>query len=698
MSVNETEVHPLEHWALLVIGVGVSLMHIWFNVFAVLSSLWQNSLHFAGFALMVVIAYPLRRDGRLLLRLFDVFLGVMAASSAIFLIAREDAIYARGIYMVPAEWIAGIIVILCALEFTRRVAGLFIPVLVIVGLTYIGWWGSELSGAFRFAGLSPETILFRSIYGDDALFGTIAQISSSYVFMFLLFGGFLLRSGAGEFVIDMARAVAGRLVGGPGFVAVIASGLMGTISGSAVANTASTGVITIPLMKRAGFPSKFAAGAEAAASTGGQLMPPIMGAGAFVMATYTQIPYTTIVLVSILPAFLYFATVGFFIRIEAKRSYVTAMDEEKVSFVEVIKKGGIVFLLPIGVLISLLLYGFTPTYAAGYSMIAVVVSSWLTPNKMGLKAIIEAMALGAKNMIMTAILLCTIGLIVNVITTAGIGNTFSLMINEWAGHSMLIAIGLVALASLVLGMGLPVTAAYIVLGTLSAPALQGLIADGMLVKVLVSGQVPEAAKTFFMLAVPEKLALIGEPMSVATARSIVDLIPYDMASMVRESVLSDHTLTFALLSAHLIVFWLSQDSNVTPPVALAAFAGAAIAGSKPMITGFYSWKLAKGLYIIPLLFAYTPFIGGTLAQDLYIFFFALFGLYAFAAGIEGFMEAKLNPLFRLLTLASSALLLWPTVWWINVGGWVLLMSIIILNKRKDIAETQSKPAGALPIS
>ncbi len=692
MSVNETEVHPLESWALLIIGVAVSLMHIWFNVFAVLSSLWQNALHFAGFAILVAIAYPLRRNGPLLLRLFDVLLGVMAAASAIFLIAREDAIYARGIYLVQSEWIAGIIVVLCAIEFTRRVAGWFIPVLIVVGLTYVGWWGSELTGMFRFAGLQPETLLFRSIYGDDALFGTIAQISSSYVFMFLLFGAFLLRSGAGDFVIDMARAVAGRLVGGPGFVAVIASGLMGTISGSAVANTASTGVITIPLMKKAGFPAKFAAGAEAAASTGGQLMPPIMGAGAFVMATYTQIPYTTIVLVSILPAFLYFASVGFFIRIEAKRSYVTALDDEKISFLEVIKKGGIVFLLPIGILIGLLVYGFTPTYAAGYSMIAVVVSSWLTPNKMGLKAVVEAMALGAKNMIMTAILLCTIGLIVNVITTAGIGNTFSLMINQWAGHSLLIALGLVALASLVLGMGLPVTAAYIVLGTLSAPALQGLIADGMVVKALVSGQIPEAAKTFFMLAVPEKLALIGEPMSVATARSIVDAIPFDMASLVRESVLSDHTLTFALLSAHLIVFWLSQDSNVTPPVALAAFAGAAIAGSKPMITGFYSWKLAKGLYIVPLLFAYTPFIGGSLLQDLYIFFFALFGLYAFAAGIEGYMEARLNPVFRILTLASSALLLWPTVWWVNVGGWLLLMTIIILNKRKDIAETAGKAA------
>ncbi|HEY5674321.1 MAG TPA: TRAP transporter fused permease subunit [Malonomonas sp.] len=673
---------------LIILGVAVSLLHIWFNVATVLSSLWQNSLHFAGFALMAALVYPLKRGGGIGWRALDMLLGLLAAGSALYLIAMEDAIYARGVRMVPAEWIAGIILILCALEFTRRVAGWFIPVLIIIALSYVAWWGGEISGVFKFAGLSPETILFRSIYGDDALFGTIAGISSSYVFMFILFGAFLLQSGAGEFVIDLARAVAGRMVGGPGLVAVMASGLMGTISGSAVANTASTGVITIPLMKRAGFPAKFAAGVEAAASTGGQLMPPIMGAGAFVMATYTQISYNTIVVVSILPAILYFAAVGFFVRIEAKRSHVDAMDNEEVSAIEVFKKGGIVFLLPIAVLIGLLIYGFTPTYAAGISIVAVIVASWFSPNRMGPKAIIEALAMGAKNMVMTAILLCSVGLIVNVITTAGVGNTFSLMINEWAGHSLVIAIALIALASLVLGMGLPVTAAYIVLGTLSAPALYALIADGQLVAALASGQIPETAKAIFMLASPEHMAEIGNPMTSAAARAIVDAIPVDMAGMVREAVLSSHALTYALLSAHLIIFWLSQDSNVTPPVALAAFTGAAIAGTKPMETGFQSWKLAKGLYIVPLLFAYTPFIGGSWLDDFTIFFFALFGLYAFAAGLEGFMEAKLNPIYRLLTLATAVALLWPAPWFVHTAGLLVLIGIFTISFRTSRRETR----------
>ncbi|SHJ39255.1 TRAP transporter, 4TM/12TM fusion protein [Malonomonas rubra DSM 5091] len=679
MNASENESRTETSRLLMVLGIGVAVMHIWFNVVTVLPSLWQNSLHFAGFALIAALVYPLRNNPTLPWKVLDMALGVLAAGSAVYLIAMEDAIYERGVTLAPAEWVAGIILILCALEFTRRAAGWFIPVLIIIALSYVAWWGKLVGGVFKFAGLSLETILFRSVYGDDAMFGTIASISSTYVFMFILFGAFLLRSGAGEFVIDLARAVAGRMVGGPGLVAVMSSGLMGTISGSAIANTASTGVITIPLMKRAGFPAKFAAGVEAAASTGGQLMPPIMGAGAFVMATYTQISYNTIVLVSILPAILYFATVAFFVRIEAKRSHVHALDGEKVSALEVLKKGGIVFLLPIGVLIALLIYGFTPTYAAGLSIVSVVVASWFSPNKMGLKAIVEAMVLGARNMVMTAILLCAVGLIVNVIATAGVGNTFSMMITEWAGSSMLIAIILIALASLVLGMGLPVTAAYIVLGTLSAPALHALIADGMLVDALAAGQIPEAAKALFMIAAPDKLAEIGNPMTVEAARAIINAIPIDMAGMVREAVISSHDMTFALLSAHLIVFWLSQDSNVTPPVALAAFTGAAIAGTKPMETGIQSWKVAKGLYIVPLLFAYTSLVGGAWSEVFTIFFFALFGLYAFTAALQGFMETKLSWPLRLLSLACAAALLCPVSVIIHIAGLAVLAVLFTLN-------------------
>ena len=186
-----------------------------------------------------------------------------------------------------------------------------------------------------------------------------------------------------------------------------------------------------------------------------------------------------------------------------------------------------------------------------------------------------------------------------------------------------------------------------------------------------------------MFATPEHLAEIGNPMTAEAARTIVDAVPIDMASMVREAVLSPDTLMYGLLAAHLIVFWLSQDSNVTPPVALAAFTGAAIAGTKPMETGFQSWKVAKGLYIVPLLFAYTPFIGGSWLEVCQIFIFALFGLYAFTAGLQGFMEVKLNPLFRLLTLGAAVALLWPTTLLVHVVGLVVLIAIFVVNKRAE---------------
>lgn len=669
------------------IGITVSLLHIYFNLFGVLSNLWQNSLHYSSFAILCALVYPFR-GGKLSNRttpalIFDLSIGITAAICAIYMISMEDAIYARGVHLSSIEWVAGILLILTAIEFTRRTTGWIIPVLIILSLTYVGWWGSMVGGVFKFSGLTPETILFRSVYGDDGIFGNIARISSTFVFMFILFGAFLLRSGAGDFVINLARAVAGRFVGGPGLVAVFASGLTGTISGSAVANTASTGVITIPLMKRAGFDPKFAAGVEAAASTGGQLMPPIMGAGAFVMASYTQIPYTTIVLYSVLPAILYFATVAFFVRIEAKRTNINAVEDENLKVLEVIKEGGLPFLLPITTLIGLLIYGFTPTYAAGISIIAVVVSSWITPNKMGLKGILDALALGARNMVMTAILLCSVGLVVNVIATAGVGNTFSLMITSWSGDNMLIAILLVALASLVLGMGLPVTAAYIVLGTLSAPALYNLIADTHIIDIFVRGALSEEVKALMMLAIPDKLELFNQPMPIEQAKMLLASIPPDLAGTLRDMALSPETATFALLSAHLIIFWLSQDSNVTPPVCLAAFTAAAIAKTPPMSTGLQSWKVAKGLYIIPLLFAYTPLIGGSWSEIATIFIFALFGLYAFTSALQGHMENRISWPLRIILLILAFFLLKPTAIIIHTIAVICFLILFSLNIRKS---------------
>ena len=680
---------PTTQRALTIIGALISLGHLYFNTIGILPGLWQNAIHFAGFALICPMLYPLGRwqhKGQIWL---DLILGLAAALSGLYMIAMEDAIYDRGVRMVLPEWIMGIVLILTALELTRRTTGMIIPVLIIISLTYVGWWGGLIDGVFEFKSLSAETILFRSVYGDDGIFGNIATISSSFVFMFILFGAFLLKSGAGDFVIDLARAAAGRLPGGPGLVAVFASGLTGTISGSAIANTASTGVITIPLMKKAGFAPKFAAGVEAAASTGGQIMPPIMGAGAFVMASYTQIPYTTIIAVSILPAILYFATVGFFVMVEAKKSGIRAGNADQgPKAAAIIKQGGLPFILPIALLIGMLIYGFTPSYAAAVAIVAVIACSWMTPNKLGLKGIINALALGAKNMTMTAILLCSVGLVVNVIATAGIGNTFSLMISNWAGSSLLIALILIALASLVLGMGLPVTASYIVLGTLSAPALYNLILDGQVVQLMVSGNFPEQAKVLMTLVNPEAMTLLAAPMPQAAAQSLMAGVPIELLDSIRGMAFTPEVLTYALLSAHMIIFWLSQDSNVTPPVCLCGFTAAAIAKTPPMATGLASWKIAKGLYIIPLLFAYTPLLGGSLPAKLEIFCFALVGLYAMACAFQGFLTRPMGWALRLPVMAAGIAMLWPNRIPLHIAGLVLFLGLTFWQRKLKASRSE----------
>ncbi|MDX1669995.1 MAG: TRAP transporter large permease subunit, partial [Limnobacter sp.] len=265
-------------WAVLVAAV-----HLYMNMSITISGYWPNVIHFCGFALLCAGWGGTSGETRVKTILYYA-VAIMAITSTLWIIGQEDAIYDRGMRLSTIDWVAGLSLIAGALILTWRVAGWLIPTLIVIALGYVAWWGQFLPGVFRFAGLSPETILFRTVFGDDALFGSIASISSSFVMMFIIFGAFLVRSGAGEFIIELAKRAAGKMQGGPGLIAVMSSGLTGTISGSAVANTASTGVITIPMMIKAGYKPKFAAGVEAAASTGGQLMPPIMGAGAFVMA------------------------------------------------------------------------------------------------------------------------------------------------------------------------------------------------------------------------------------------------------------------------------------------------------------------------------------------------------------------------------------------------------------------------------
>ena len=287
--------------------------------------------------------------------------------------------------------------------------------------------------------------------------------------------------------------------------------------------------------------------------------------------------------------------------------------------------------------------------------------------------------MGTKGMIMSAVLLCSVGLVVNVITTAGNGNIFSLMIADWANGNLLIALLLVAIASLVLGMGLPVTASYIVLATLSAPAISGMISDRVVIDALADGSLNEAAIAVLMLGSPENIALLAGPVSEDQAREIIRMLPLEVAAPLRELVVPQDAVIAALLSAHMIIFWLSQDSNVTPPVALAAFTAAAIAKSPAMATGVTSWKLAKGLYFVPIIMAYTPILSGDWDLAFVVFLFSLVGIFGLAGAIQGCLERPIVLATRALVGVAGVACLWPGGLVINITGLGVTLGILALN-------------------
>lgn len=590
-------------------AICISLFHFGINIWGGISDLWFNSAHFALLASLGFLTYSATKNENEV-SIFNLGFAIMALGTFIYMVGFEESLYAVADgQMRTSDLIVASMTIALAVELVRKSTGYIIPGIILFCIAYLLFLGQHIDGIFAFAGMSPERFLYRMFYTSEGLFGPIATISSTYVFMFILFAAFLLKSGAGDFIVDVANAVAGKYTGGTGHVAVISSALMGTISGSAVANTVSTGSITIPMMKNAGFKAKFAAAVEAAASTGGQIMPPIMGAGAFIMAQMTHIPFVTIITVSILPAILYFASIAFYINIHAKEHKIKGENND-VKILPILREG-FHFIIPLSTLVGLLIYGFTPTYSAGIAIVTIIFASYLTKNKrMGVKEILGALALGAQNMVVTGVLLIAVGVIVGIINISGIGITFSQLIMEWSGNSLLIAIILIAVASLVLGMGLPVTASYVVLSVLSAPALVGLMLS------------------------PEMAALVNAGIEIPE-------------------------VAMYLLSAHLIIFWLSQDSNLTPPVCLAAFAAAAIAKTPPMQTGLVSWKVGKGMYIIPLLFAFTPLITGTWFERFEVFGFALLGIMSFSMVMEGFWDQKMMLLERVMFAICAVLLLTP---------------------------------------
>ena len=578
-----------------------------------------------------------------------------------YLLYNLDGIIARTGFFRPEDIVAGVIMTVVLLEASRRVIG---PVITLIALTFVlyamagprgalPWLGEWLPGILAHRGYSIDRIIATLYLGQEGIFGLPLGVAATVVFTFVLFGGFLEATGAGKFFIDLAYAAAGRSRGGPAKAAVVASGFMGSISGSAIANVVTSGAFTIPLMKKLGYRPHEAGGVEAAASTGGQIMPPIMGAGAFLMAEYTGLPYAEIVRLSLLPALLYFATVFLFVDIIAVKRGMKGMKQSELPRLGQVFKDGWYYLVPLGILIFFLLRDISPNrvgFVAIVAILAVSVVRWAVrrfvlrvapddvPERLplgaagilGARRFVSALETGARNALPVSIACAVAGIVVGIIGLTGLGLKFSALMLTFSGGNLLVALFLLALASLVLGLGLPVTASYIVLAVLAAPALVG---------------------------------EFGIP----------------------------------LIIAHLVIFWYSQDSNVTPPVALAAFAAAGIANADPMKTGFQAWKFAKGLYLIPLFLVYNPeiVIGGPIAYVVWTVVTALVALFAFAAALEGYMFTRMVWYNRLLVGAGLVMIFYPqfVVEVLGMGVMLLVLTINWLRRRREQrAEAEAAPA------
>ena len=426
--------------------------------------------------------------------------------------------------------------VLLGIELARRVVGNVFVVLAAVMLLY-GVYGDHAPDIISHAGDTFPELCTSIFYKSDGVFGIMANVLATYVILFVIFGAFLEASGAQRFFVDFPLAAVGHRIGGPAKVSVIASGLFGSISGSAIANTVSTGNFTIPMMKKAGFRPHVAGAIEPAASIGGMFMPPIMGAGGFIMAELTGEPYSTIMLIAVFPALMYFFSVYVMVHYEARRHGIRG-ERSKENAGAIFSRGWF-YVLPLVVITVLMLMGYSPGYSAILGLVACIAVSWLRRDtRIGPRRFLAAARAGAENSLKIGATVGVIGIIIGVLTYSGLVLTFADIMIALADGKLWLTILLVALASLILGMGVPVTAAYLITA---------------------------------VVAVPPLTALGVNP-----------------------------------IAAHMIVYWLSQDSNITPPVCIAAFTGAAIAKADMWKTAFSAFKFAKFLYLAPFLFGYVP--------------------------------------------------------------------------------------------
>lgn len=618
-----------------------SLFQLFTSIFAVVPTQMLRSIHLSFAIILVYLLYPAQKGGRRdIIPWYDWVIGIIATAATMYITFDYKYLVNNIGNYSSIQFIIAIIGILGVMEACRRVVG--VPILIVASVFILyALLGPLMPGFLWHGGYSVERVANHLFFTTSGVFGTPIGVSSTFIFLFILFGAFLEKTGVGKLFIDLANALAGRFAGGPAKVAVISSALQGTVSGSSVANTVSTGSFTIPAMKKLGYKPEFAGAVEAAASTGGQLMPPIMGAAAFLMAETIGIPYSSVVKAAIIPALLYFAGILISVHLEAKKIGLKGMDPENIPNAGKVFRERGHLLVPLVVMVYMLITGYTATYAALgailFSLVAYSTGVWvvlpgavfivmlimnidffvcvgicaaiwavicLFRRKIGvtLKDILQALENGARNILGVAIACAIAGIIVGIVTLTGLGLNLANGLKGLAGDNVLLMLFFTMIASIILGMGVPTTANYLITSTICAGAL----------------------------------VAMGIPV----------------------------------IAAHLFVFYFGIVADITPPVALAAMAGSAIAKGDPFKTGVTATRIAIGAFIVPYIFAFNPqmlLIDITIFGVCQIVITSLVGMYAVSGGLTGYVQDKCAWYERILFVGAGLLMIDPGTYTDLVG-------------------------------
>jgi len=601
MADNATR-KSLSAWAITLVALGMCAFHLYTAQFGVFSAMVQRPVHLLFACTLVFLIYPvakknLNQPWAAAQLAWDLVLIGLSAWTLLHLSSSYKLLVMRGGMATTEDlWLGGTVIVL-VLESTRRVMGNALPIITLVALAY-SLWGHHIPGLWGHRPIDLEQLISYQYLTTEGLFTIPLGVSASFIFIFILFGAFLVVSGTGDFFIQFANALAGHLRGGPAKVAVLSSATFGSISGSAVANVMSTGSFTIPLMKKIGYKPKFAGAIEAVASTGGQFMPPVMGAAAFIIADMLGIAYLEVCKAAVIPSVLYFFALIYMVHLEALRQGLKGMARETLPKVgPVVARGGYL-MFPAAVLIGALVMDWSPMKAGLWAIATVVLIMLLESLVKGTLRqlpgkILEALEKGARGSLEVALACACAGIVIGNVTQSGLGLKFSSLVVQASSGSLFLSLAFVMVASLILGMGLTTSAAYILTVILAGPVL---------------------------------IQLGVEP-----------------------------------LAAHMFVFYYACLSCITPPVALAAFAGAGIAGARPFATGFESMRLAIIAYIVPFIFVYHPVLiwQGTWWGIALSFVSALMGCMAIGSALMGYLKDRINILMRGLLLAAAFLLIMP---------------------------------------